>query len=295
LCAELREGAGVPVIEEARWGARRVLRLRRDASVPEAAAYDVLFLYFALTVFDFLEGTVLKRGARELWERLYRAVPETQRIRLADFARKFYAVPYAMKDYRAFDDTLNVIVQCLVYQRRLRIDYAGTSGKSRIHEFDPYTLAMYRGGLYLIGHSHRLDAVVYLAVERIRVAEKLPEKFAYPKRYSPERHTEGTFGIIEGPRTRVRLLLLNEETTTFVSSRRLHPTQRFRRRVDGTALLTMEVRGTTELANWILSLSPWVKVLEPRGLRDEVRDRLAEAAGLYARPARKHAEVANAR
>ena len=57
-------------------------------------------------------------------ERLYRAVPETQRLRLADFARKFYAVPYAMKDYRAFDGQLDTIVFCLANNRRMRIDYA---------------------------------------------------------------------------------------------------------------------------------------------------------------------------
>jgi hypothetical protein len=37
-------------------------------------------------------------------------------------------------------------------------------------------------------------------------------------------------------------------------SRELHPTQKFRRRRDGKTILSMTVRGTTELRNWILSL-----------------------------------------
>src|SRR5439155_15292969 len=114
------------------------------------------------------------------------------------------------------------------------------------HNFDPYTLAMYRGGLYLIGRSHHYKKIVYLAVERIRRAERLPEQFEYPKRYSPERYTEGTFGIVEGPETEVKLELLNPETVVLLSSRRLHPTQRFESRPDGTAVLTMRVRGTRE-------------------------------------------------
>ena len=45
----------------------------------------------------------------------------------------------------------------------------------------------------------------------------------------------------------------------------------------------MTVRGTTELTSWILSLSPYVRVLRPQSLRDEIQARLADAASLYAK------------
>ena len=45
---------------------------------------------------------------------------------------------------------------------------------------------------------------------------------------------------------------------------------------------TMTVRGTTELASWILSLGPWVKVVRPPQLREDVGALLANAAALYA-------------
>jgi predicted DNA-binding transcriptional regulator YafY len=150
-----------------------------------------------------------------------------------------------------------------------------------VHDFDPYTLAMYRGGLYVIGHSHLYRKVIYLAVERMRSATKTAERFAYPKRYSPQKYTEGIFGIIEGPETKVELRLLNAETAAYLASRRLHPTQRFVKQRDGTTRLTMTMRGTTELVGWILSLGPYVEVLKPRNLRDEVRAALSTAARLY--------------
>ena len=120
-----------------------------------------------------------------------------------------------------------------------------------------------------------------LAVERIRGIQKLDTTFAYPKTCSPAKYTEGMFGIIGGPR--VALLLRNPETAASLSSRQIHPTQRFRRRSDGTTVLTMIVRGTTELASWILSLGPWVQVLRPPALREQVSGLLASAAALYRR------------
>jgi proteasome accessory factor B len=168
----------------------------------------------------------------------------------------------------------------------MRVDYSGVLGEGKVHDFDPYTLVHYRGGLYLIGYSYRFRKTIWLAVERIRTVTKLPHRFDYPAGYSPEKYTEGMFGIIEGPETTVELLLRVEQTAAFLASRRLHPTQRFVPRPDGTTLLTMRVRGTTELSSWITSQTPWVEVLKPEALRDEVAERLRAGAALYPAPDR---------
>ena len=278
---ELVDGEGRPLLEAVRRGERRVLRLAEGARAPDSTSYQALSLYLALTVFAFLDGTVLKDGVEDLWRRFYRTLTLTQQARLANFDRKFYTIPYAVKDYREHDETLDTIIRALANQNRLRIDYGGLWLEGHVHEFEPYTLAMYRGGLYLIGRSEYYRKIIYLAVERIRSAQLLPERFEYPARYSPARHTEGTFGIVEGPETLVKLELLNAETAALLASRRLHPTQRFEKRVDGTAVLTMRVRGTSELKNWVLSMGAFVKVVEPEGLRHEVEETLREAVALY--------------
>jgi proteasome accessory factor B len=190
-------------------------------------------------------------------------------------------VPFAAKDYRGSDEQLDLTVRCLIDQHRMRVDYQGLLGEGKVHDVDPYTLVHYRGGLYLICYSHRFRKTIWLAIERIRAVAKLPHRFDYPAGYSPEKHTEGMFGIIEGPETTVELLLRGKETTAFLSSRRLHPTQRFTERPDGTTLLTMTVRGTTELGTWIISQAPWVEVLRPQALRDEVAERLRAGAEMY--------------
>jgi predicted DNA-binding transcriptional regulator YafY len=272
---------GRPIIEVERHGERRLVRLAAAGRAVDSTAFEVLFLYLAMTVLEFLDGTVIKDGVAGLWERFRRTLPPGQQTRLADFERKFYSVPYMVKDYHGFDEILDRIVHCLFYEYRMRIDYRGLLGEGRVHEVEPYTLMTYRGGLYLIARSQLLNKIVYFAVERIAQAEKLAEHFAYPKGYSPQKYTEGSFGIIQGPRTPVELHILNAETAAYVRSRRLHPSQRFEMRRDGTTLLRLTVRGTTELVSWILSLGPYVKVLRPASLRDEVRQQLARAVRLY--------------
>jgi predicted DNA-binding transcriptional regulator YafY len=291
---ELVTPDGRPLVEVTRRGERRFLRLADPDQPGEASVYQSVFLYFTLAALTAFEGTVLKETLETVRERLERTVAPRQRHRMANLSRKFHAVPYAGKDYRQVDEQLDCLVRCLIDQHRMRVDYRGVEGEGKVHEFDPYTLVTYREGLYVIGFSHLYRRIIWLAVERIRGAEKLPERFDYPKGYSPDRHTEGVFGIIEGPEVEVEILLRTPRTAALVESRRIHPTQRFERLADGTTRLTMRVRGTTELTSWILSLSPYVEVRKPADLRKEIADRLAESAALYAAPPRGAVKRRNA-
>ena len=283
---QLVDWSGRPVLQIVKRGTGRWLRLADQLQAPRASRYRAGALYFMLTQLEFLKGTIMKESAEDVWESALRVLPTSEQALLRDFDRKFFAVPYAPKNYREHDDQIDLIFRSVIGQNTLRIDYAGLAGEGKIHDFDPYTLAAYRGGLYLIGFSRLYRKIIYLAVERIRKAELVADsdrnlaRFAYPKSYRPEKHLDGSFGLLDGPDTEVELLLL-ADSEAYLRSRIIHPTQRFHRRRDGSTVLSMRVRGTTELRNFILGFGPWIKVLKPLSLRNEVARLLGEAAALY--------------
>src|SRR5208283_3956804 len=281
----LRDWTDRPMIEVVQRGSRRWLRLSSSSGSPDSNQYRAASLYFTLTLLRFLEGTVMNESVEDLWDKSFKNLPAHEQQRLKDFDRKFYTVPYAPKDYHDYDDQLDVILRALVGENTIRVDYAGLSGEGKQHDFDPYTLVAYRGGLYVIGLSRLYRTIIYLAIERIRKAEFVLDRdknlvrFTYPKSYHPQKHLDGTFGLLDGPETDVELLLL-ANTEAYLRSRLIHSTQRFRRRRNGQTVLTMRVRGTIELRNFILSLGPWVKVLKPPALRKEVSELAGEMAAL---------------
>jgi predicted DNA-binding transcriptional regulator YafY len=266
-------------------GGRTKLRLPAFQKAVESTAYQAVSLFFTLTLLKFLEGTVLKEGIEDLWEKFEKSLPAFQRADLGALDRKFYAIPYAPKDYRSLGHLLNPIIQGLIREYRLRIDYA----TGLIHEVDPYTLVAYRGGLYLIGKTHVNEHITTMAVERMRRAELLAgeggvfQKFAYPPGFRPDRYTEGAFGIIvEEEPTAVEILIHNAETEAYLRARTTHRTQKFTKRRDGKTVLTMTVRGTIELRNWVFGFGPWLEVLKPIALREEVAGLLRTASRNYA-------------
>jgi predicted DNA-binding transcriptional regulator YafY len=281
----LADKMGRPYFQVVSDGGKTKLRLPAFQKPVEFTAYQAVSLFFTLTLLKFLEGTVLEEGIEDLWEKFAKNLPAFERADLGALDRKFYAIPYAPKDYRTLGHLLNPIIQALIREYRLRIDYA----TGLIHEVDPYTLVAYSGGLYLIGKTHVNEKIATMAVERMRKAELLPgeggvfQKFAYPLNFRPDRYTQGAFGIIvEEEPTQVEILIHNAETEAYLRARNSHPTQKFTKRRDGKTVLTMTVSGTTELRNWLLGFGPWLEVLKPSLLRQEVAHLLKTASHHYA-------------
>ncbi|MGH8012742.1 MAG: helix-turn-helix transcriptional regulator [Candidatus Binataceae bacterium] len=279
---------GSPTIEVMERDEHRVLRFAAPHEAPHSNAFEAASLFFTLTILRFLSGTVLEQGVEDLWDRVYEGMTSSQRLRLDDLQRKFYTIEYAPKDYRSFDEDLDIILRAVLAQQRLSIEYRGISGDPRTHQFEPYTLLAYRGGLYLLGRSDLADQILYLAVERIRkvsFSQDLggqPIHFILPRAYDPARYTEGTFGLVSGDEAEVEILLRSDEAETYLRSRAIHPTQQFHQRADGRTVLSMKVRGTVELRNWVLGFGPWLEVLKPEALRREIAGLFTEAGAIYA-------------
>jgi predicted DNA-binding transcriptional regulator YafY len=276
---------GRPYFQVAADGGKIKLRQNVSPKAVESSAFQAVSLYFTLTILQFLEGTVLKEGIEDLWDNFANGLPAFARADLGPLDRKFYAIPYAPKNYRSLSHVLDPIIRGLIREYRLRIDYA----TGVVHEVDPYTLVAYRGGLYLIGKTHVNGKITTMAVERMRKVELAPgegapfQKFIYPAAFRPDRYTEGAFGImIEEQPAAVEILIHNAETEKYLRERQIHPTQKFTKRRDGKTVLSMTVHGTTELRNWILGFGPWLEVLKPAALRREVSELLKTAASHYA-------------
>jgi len=282
-CAEaLVDADGRSRLEVVRRGDRRMARLRPRTGTLAVGTYQAVTLQLARTVLRFLGGTVLESGLADVWEKCLAGLSPDQQARLAHLDRKLVSIAFAEKEYRGHETTVDVILRALVDQRRLRIDYRGKRGEGRLHPFDPYTLAVHRGGLYLVGFSHTYDRIITLAVERIRRATLLAERFDYPRSWNPRRHRRRVFGLMAGEETTVEVAIHDPDAAILIRARRLGLDERFETRADGSMWMRCRVRGTAELASWLLSFGPHVEVLSPPGLRRAMAQQLQAALARYA-------------
>jgi len=273
--------AGDPLYEEMS-GKRKVWRLmptaRRQSITLTTAQMVALFL--SRRVFDFLAGTGFKEDLDDVFGKLEATLRRKDFAAVRNLDRKVFDVNEARHLYEGRIEDVNDIMTALLREERLRVTHEGVSGGRKTFVLEPYTLLVYKKGLYLVGLSHQHGEIRTFALDAFRQVEWLRgDKFLYPADYRPEQVTEGAFGLIRGAPTHVRIMF-DLKVARYVERTMWHPTQRFRRTSAGLEM-TMEVRGTTEVVGWVLGFGANARVMEPAGLRDLVARELSRAAARY--------------
>jgi predicted DNA-binding transcriptional regulator YafY len=271
--------AGEPLYEDLA-GRRKVWRLmptaRRQSITLTTAQMVALFL--SRRVFDFLSGTGFKEDLDDVFAKLEATLRRKDSAAVRNLDRKVFDVNEARHLYEGRLEDVNDIMTALLREERLRVTHESVSGARKTFVLEPYTLLVYKKGLYLAGKSQGHGGEVRtFALDGFRDVEWLRgDRFEYPADFTPAQLTEGAFGLIRGKEvTRVRIRF-DEKVARYVQRRMWHPTQKFRP-VQGGVEMTMDVRGTTEVVSWVLGFGRTAEVLEPTTLRDQIR---AEVAGL---------------
>jgi proteasome accessory factor B len=276
--------AGEPLYEDT-VGKRKVWRLMTTArrqSVTLTTA-QIVALFLSRRVFDFLAGTGFKEDLDDVFAKLEATLRRRDADAVRHLDRKVFDVNEARHLYEGRLEDVNDIMTALLREERLRVTHEGVSGGRKTFVLEPYTLLVYKKGLYLAGRSEGHGGEVRtFALDGFREVEWLRgERFEYPEAYRPEQITGGAFGLIRGAETTRVRVRFDVRVARYVQRRMWHPTQRFHELPGGAIEMTMDARGTVEVVNWVLGFGATAEVLEPANLRAEVAAELARGAALY--------------
>jgi predicted DNA-binding transcriptional regulator YafY len=272
--------AGEPLYEEMS-GKRKLWRLSPSArrQTITLTTAQMVALYLSRRVFDFLAGTGFKEDLDDVFRKLEATLRRKDFAAVRNLDRKVFDVNEARHLYEGRIEDVNDIITALLREERLRVTHEGVSGGRKTFVLEPYTLLVYKKGLYLAGRSEGHGGEIRtFALDGFRELEWLRgQRFEYPAEFRPEQITEGAFGLIRGKQvTRVRIRF-DDEVARYVQRRMWHPTQRFRKLAGGVEM-TMDVRGTTEVVSWVLGFGAKARVVEPAELRDRIADEIAPRA-----------------
>jgi proteasome accessory factor B len=275
--------AGYPLISEWEEG-RKVYRfLTRFKDIPPInfTLQELMTLYFLRSSLDALTGTPFHDDLEAIFRKVNSVLPPRYAAHLERIARVSLPLLQGSRDYGRIAELLGILRESLLYQYRVNITY-DTKGKGDPADYtvDPYTLIFYKGGLYLMGYAHNRQALRTFAVERISRVEMGRERFEMPAGFRPEEQFLGAFGIVEEEVMQIKVRFSPAIAHT-VRGRRWHPSQSIAEEEDGSVILTFTAGGKMEIVSWLLSYGRHAEILEPPGLRDEMRRNAHDMAILY--------------
>jgi predicted DNA-binding transcriptional regulator YafY len=229
--------------------------------------------------------SLLSDGVDDVLDRLETALDTTPTELLDRVASGFYYVAWGPKDYSHNADVLDSVVQGILRCRPLDIVYRATAAEAAERRIEPFTLVMYRDGLYVLARVIRengSDMRTY-AIDRIETADlDRSTHFELPQDFSPRKYYANTLGLWQSNKAPVQVVLAFEESAAAVARERRWPGfSEWRLRDDARWHLTLKVPITPELESWILTWGQKMEVIEPLTLRQRVASHLKAALSAY--------------
>ncbi|MBN1102624.1 MAG: WYL domain-containing protein, partial [Deltaproteobacteria bacterium] len=167
-----------------------------------------------------------------------------------------------------------------VKRKTVEIVYFTMSRKKESRrKVDAYRVWFFNGTFYLIGHCHMRNEVRIFALDRIKILHQTKESFEIPEGFSLEEFTRTSFGVFQGPLTKVKIWF-SPDVAGYVKEKVWHQSQKMVEQKDGSLIFESEVAGTDEIRFWVMGWGSHAEVLEPEDLREQIR---AEAETLVVR------------
>jgi predicted DNA-binding transcriptional regulator YafY len=190
-------------------------------------------------------------------------------------------IPGPHKRYAQFADTIRMLNDAVLSQQTVAMKYrTGRSGAESERGLDPYRVWYRSGGLYVIGHDHQSGEIRTFAIDRIVEIDATDKSFEVAPSFDFDTFVSSAFGVISETPVAVRIRF-DSDWKNHVMEHTWHPSQKVAELSDGGVELTMEVGGTTEVRNWVMSFGAGAEVIEPSELRADVITELERVTARY--------------
>ena len=274
--------AGFPVKSEKRDGRAiySFLDSYRLGDVPFTPD-ELLALAFSEDLLRVLEGTVFHDSIASALAKIRAGLGPELTNYLSRMTDTFRVIPGPHKRYAQFADTIRMLNDAVLSQQTIAMKYrTGRSGAESERGLDPYRVWYRSGGLYVIGHDHQSGEVRTFAIDRIVEIEATDKSFEVAPSFDFDTFVSSAFGVISETPVAVRIRF-DSDWKNHVMEHTWHPSQKIAELPDGGLELTMEVGGTTEVRNWVMSFGAGAEVIAPSELRADVITELERVTARY--------------
>lgn len=177
-----------------------------------------------------------------------------------------------------------VLADAVAQKRKVQVCYASPGKKAYETILHPYALRCIQQLYYVVGYSSKHGMVRTFAVDRIRWAHLLAERFALPNDFTPDAYFEHSFGAFGGIGVVPQRIHIetSPRMADYFRGRPLHASQR-ELPVGKAGCVDFELllAPTDDFIGQLMAFGPEVIVVEPTELKQKMAERHRQCLDAY--------------
>jgi predicted DNA-binding transcriptional regulator YafY len=244
---------------------------------------ELLALYALRLNAGLFSGSVICEDIESAFTKIGKALSPEARHILDSYANLFISVPKTPKDYSEHAEIIEELTSAIINRTTCSICYTTYSYekvKEKCFNINPLYFFERDGGLYVFVITTKYGDVRLLAVERIKSIELIEQQFKSPNDFDPAVLLKKAFGVFwDDPFT--AKIWFSASQARYIRERKWAENETIEEQADGSIILTMDTSGRYDVKRWVMSIGADAELLEPKELRDELRNEIKAMAKAY--------------
>jgi len=175
----------------------------------------------------------------------------------------------------------NEVSDAISEQRQMKIKYHSiNTDKQTNRTIDPYGLVFYDGIWFIYAYCNLRKDFRWFAIDRIKKVTALQQTFAKPDNFNMEERFKKSWGIWGGKAIEITVRFSKDVAELIKRKKSWHPSEKRVVLPSGEVELTFNVSGTEEIKWWLYSWIPYIQVIKPKTLIDEMKKDLTKALSI---------------
>jgi proteasome accessory factor B len=228
---------------------------------------ELMALYFSRKLIVSPGGSPFRSELESTFKKIESALPGKHLARLERIEEMFFPLVKTFGEKDLNKEVFETVQWALLNQNILKLEYKPRKGnRAFLFEVHPYSLLFYKGEFYILC-SVPGKGMRHFALEGVKKAERMKERFEIPEDFSISKFLKVPFGMFHEKPISVKVIF-DKELSDYIQSRTWHPSQKIKKLKDGRILLSMTASGKEGLRlRWTLTTlyanpgSPYAKFM----------------------------------
>jgi len=176
---------------------------------------------------------------------------------------------------------LQPIIQAILEQRTIDTVYhTQYRNETTERKIDPYYLIPREQRFYLIGYCHLKESIRTFRISRFQKVELTGESFDKGG-FSIKQYLKNTWSIDRGDKNIRFKVRFDPEVARYIKEEELFVRPRMRDQKDGSLIFEVTVNNEKEFLKWVLQYGPSAEIVEPKSVRESMKEQLSRWARMY--------------
>lgn len=186
-------------------------------------------------------------------------------------------IEFDQNNYLKGLEHITPIYNSILYKKAINIEYKSfKQDATQAIVFHPYFLKQYNNRWYVFGKNDVSQFIMNLALDRITTIQESKKKFIPNKSMDFNEYFEDIVGVTLSNEGAVQNIVLKVSNVLFpyIQTKPIHGSQKVKEQGSSHTLISLDLIPNYELESLILSYGEGLEVLQPKSLRDKIKNRI---------------------